>query len=240
MKLSSIKTTLSAGVSALMLVSCAPMDAHKATAEDPYEPFNRQMFAFNEVLDTVLLKPIAQVYRFVVPEVGRKAVSNALQNFYEPVTMMNAFLQGDVDRGFTSFWRFTLNTTLGGAGIYDFAHNNTELKYRPEDFGQTIGVWSNNADSNYLVLPIFGPSTTRDAVGRVADIGLNPWTYALKTGESIGVGVANGIVARENALDLVDEIYANSFDPYATIRSAYLQRRSAQILNTHNPESSEK
>lgn len=239
MKYTSLKASLSAMLAALVLASCAPAATTKTTAEDPYEPFNRQMFAFNEVLDKVLLKPIAQAYRFVVPEIGRKAISNVLQNVYEPVTMVNAFLQGDVDRGFTSFWRFTLNSTLGGAGIYDFAGENTDLKYRPEDFGQTIGVWSHNADSSYLVLPLFGPSTTRDAVGRVADVFTNPWTYGLKTNESIGLAVGNGIVAREDALDLVDEIYANSFDPYATIRSAYIQRRKAQILNTHHSNASE-
>ncbi len=218
------------------LVACAPVQDVATTPEDPYEPFNRQVFAFNEVVDTFVLRPVAEVYRFVLPEVARTGVSNALSNFYEPVTMVNALLQLDGERAMTSFWRFMLNTTLGFGGLYDFAGENTELKYRGEDFGQTIGVWSDNTDSAYLVLPILGPSTTRDAFGRVVDVGLNPWTWALESGESIAIAVTKGVSDREKAIDLIDEIYDTSLDPYTTIRSGYLQRRKAQILNTHNPK----
>lgn len=231
-----LQKSLLAALLAHLLIACAPVQESAATREDPYESFNRQVFAFNEVVDTMVLKPVAQVYRFVMPEVGRKAVSNALRNFYEPVTMANAVLQLDFERAFTSFWRFVINTTLGVGGLYDFAGENTELKHRGEDFGQTMGVWSNSSDSAYLVLPILGPSTTRDAFGRVVDVFLNPWNYGLETWESIAIAGGNGIAAREEALDLVDEIYQTSFDPYATIRSGYTQRRKAQIFNTHEAD----
>jgi phospholipid-binding lipoprotein MlaA len=214
-----------------MLFACAPSNKETAVREDPYESFNRQVFAFNEVVDMVLLEPVARGYRFIVPEVGRKGIRNVLRNFYEPVTMVNAFLQLDGQRGFTAFWRFILNTTLGFGGLYDFAGENTELKYREEDFGQTLGVWADNTDSAYLVIPIIGPSTTRDVFGRVVDVFLNPWTYGLETWESVAIAGTNGISQREQALELVDDIYKTSFDPYATIRSGYLQRREAQILN---------
>ena len=217
-----------------LMIACAPIQ-ERGSAGDPYEPFNRQVFAFNEVVDTLVLRPVANTYRWIVPGYARKAVHNAFRNWYEPVTMINALLQGDVDRMFTSFWRFTLNTTLGFGGLYDFAGENTELKYRQEDFGQTMAVWGNDTQSDYLVLPFLGPSTTRDAFGRVVDVFLNPWVYAIDSEESIAIAIGNGIVQREQILDLTDEIYETSFDPYATIRSGYLQRRKAQILNTHNP-----
>lgn len=213
-------------------VACAPIQDSASVSEDPYEPFNRQVFAFNEVADMLVLKPVAQVYRFVVPEVGRTAIRNALRNFYEPVVMVNAFLQLDPERGFTAMWRFLINTTLGFGGLYDFAGENTELKYRSEDFGQTLGVWAGNDDSAYLVIPFLGPSTTRDAFGRLVDVGLNPWNYGLKTSESIGVAVGKGVSDREHVIDVLDEVYETSFDPYATIRSAYIQNRKAKIRNS--------
>ena len=231
-----IKKTLLAALLAHLLIACAPVQDGASVAEDPYEPFNRQVFAFNEVVDTMLLKPVAQVYRFAVPEVGRKAISNALRNFYEPVTMANALLQLDFEGAMTSMWRFLINSTLGIGGLYDFAGENTELKHRPEDFGQTLGVWGNDTQSDYLVLPILGPSTTRDAFGRIVDVFLNPWTYGLETWESVAIAGGQGIAAREEALDLIDDIYETSFDPYATIRSGYTQRRKAQILNTHEAD----
>ncbi len=223
----------------LGVVACAPIQDHGTLPNDPYEPLNRQIFAFNEVVDMLVLKPVAHTYRFIVPEAGRTAISNALRNFREPVVMINAVLQLDFQRAFTSLWRFLLNSTLGVAGLYDFAGENTELKYRNEDFGQTLGVWAQSTDSDYLVLPILGPSTTRDAFGRLVDVTMDPWTYALDTGESIAIGVTEGISTREELLDTIDDVYETSFDPYATIRSGYLQRRKAEILNTHNPSAAD-
>lgn len=231
-----LKKTVFAAFLMQFMVACAPVDDVASTPEDPYEPFNRQVFAFNEVVDTMILKPVSSVYRFILPEVAQTGVSNALNNFYEPVTMINALLQFDGDRAFTSFWRFVLNTTLGFGGVYDWAGDNSDLKYRSEDFGQTLGVWASDTDSAYLVLPILGPSTTRDAFGRVVDVGLNPWTWALKPGESIGIAVTKGVSDRAEANQLIDDVYETSLDPYATFRSGYLQRRKAQILNTHNPK----
>lgn len=204
--------------------------------QDPHEAFNRQMFAFNEVVDQVVLRPIAATYRYIVPQQGRTAVRNVLRNLGEPVTMVNAMLQGDVERFFTSFWRFVLNSTFGFAGIYDFAGENTPLTYRGEDFGQTLAVWANNTDSSYLVLPILGPSTVRDVFGRVVDIAFNPLTYIDDGRPAVYQGLAQGLATREELLDLTDEIHRTSLDPYATYRSGYLQHRVGQIKNTHNPK----
>ncbi len=201
---------------------------------DPLESYNRAMFAINEGIDTVLLRPIAQGYRFITPEYARKGVNNALRNLGEPIVMVNALLQGDIDRFFTSGWRFILNSTLGFAGVYDFAGEYGGLPYRREDFGQTLGVWMNDTDSTYIVLPIVGPSTVRDTFGRVADIFIDPWRYGLQTDERVAIAVTEAIATREALLDPLDEVYRTSFDPYSTIRSAYQQRRKAQILNRHS------
>jgi phospholipid-binding lipoprotein MlaA len=201
---------------------------------DPLESYNRAMFAINEGIDTVLLRPIAQGYRFITPEYARKGVNNALRNLGEPIVMVNALLQADFDRFFTSGWRFILNSTFGFAGVYDIAGEYGGLPYRREDFGQTLGVWMNDTDSTYIVLPIMGPSTVRDTFGRVADIFIDPWGYGLQTDERVVLAVSEAIAQREALLDPLDEVYRTSFDPYSTIRSAYQQRRKAQILNRHS------
>lgn len=230
-----IKRVVLAVLMMQLMTACAsvpPTDPKR----DPYESFNRQMFSFNEVVDQILLRPIAATYRYVVPQQGRTAVRNVLRNLGEPITMVNALLQGDSQRMFTSFWRFVLNSTFGFAGVYDFAGENTPLTYRSEDFGQTIAVWANDTESNYLVLPILGPSTLRDVFGRVVDIAFNPLTYIEDGTPAIIEGVAEGISKREELLDLTDEIHRTSLDPYATYRSGYLQHRQGQIKNTHNPK----
>lgn len=216
-----------------LVVGCASMEVSNPK-QDPYEPFNRQMFAFNEALDQAILRPVSVSYRAVVPKVGRTAVRNVFRNLGEPVNMVNALLQFDVPQALTSFWRFLLNSTLGLGGIIDFAGESSPLKYRHETFGQTLAVWSDDPDGTYLVLPIFGPSTIRDAFGRVVDVAMDPFTYTIHENVLYGLAVGEGVSDRESALDLTDEIYETSFDPYATIRSGYLQRNRAKILNTHH------
>lgn len=222
--------------SVLLFAACAPVQ-ERGTVEDPLEPLNRQVFAFNEVVDMVVFEPVARTYRFLVPQEGRKAVRNAYRNLQEPVTMANALLQLDGERFFTSFWRFVLNSTFGFGGLYDFAGTYGNLPHRQEDFGQTLAVWANDTDSAYLVLPFLGPSTTRDAFGRVVDIFLDPWTYPLEDEENIALAVGNAISQREALLDPIENVYDTSFDPYATFRSAYQQRRKAEILNRHSGQS---
>lgn len=196
---------------------------------DPIEPFNRAMFRVHEVVDAILLKPIAKVYRAVVPEPVRDGLHNVLVNLTEPVTFANAVLQADPDRAFKSFWRFVLNSTYGFGGIRDFA-GQYGLPHRGEDFGQTLGRYG-SGPGFYLFLPVLGPMNGRDAVGRVVDVVSDPAMY-LTTGywQTAKAG-ANGLDVRERNLDRVDEIYKTSLDPYATIRSAYGQRRDSEIRN---------
>lgn len=222
--------TLLATFSLLMLVACAPAQDVNGGDNDPLEPLNRKIFAFNEVVDGLILKPAAVGYRTIVPEFARKGVNNFLTNLTEPVTMVSALLQADPQRAFTAMWRFIINTTLGFGGVYDFAGDNTELKHRREDFGQTFGVWGAGSGP-YIVLPILGPSSARDVVGKVADVAADPFTWMWEQDESIKRAMASGLNEREKLLDVLDDVYATSLDPYATIRSAYLQRREAEVSN---------
>ena len=197
-------------------------------AGDPIEPVNRGTFAFNEALDDAVLTPISRGYKKVVPEVAREKVGNFFSNLTSPVTFVNSALQGDVNNTFTVFWRFFVNTTFGVGGLYDVA-SEVGLKEKNEDFGQTLGAYGAK-DSSYIVLPILGPSTTRDVFGLVVDALTNPFNY-LSGGTSAALTVGKGIQTRTDALELTDEIDNTSFDPYSTYRSAYIQKRNDMINN---------
>lgn len=195
---------------------------------DPLEPMNRAIHGFNKVVDQALIAPTARVYRTVVPGVVRDRVSNVVRNIQEPVNMVNALIQGDVEHAFTSLWRFVLNTTLGVGGMFDFAGANAGLEYRKEDFGQTMGRYG-VGPGPYLVLPILGPSNFRDALGLAVDILTNPFSYVDDEGVHIARAAATGLDARTAALDFTDDVDTNALDPYATYRSSYDQYRVRQV-----------
>lgn len=209
-------------------INIADAAAQHTEISDPLEGVNRAIYGFNKFLDKVLLKPIAKTYRFIVPEAGRKVVRNVLRNLTEPVTFVNSILQGDVENTFTTFWRFSLNSTFGLGGIFDFAEE-AGLEHRPEDFGQTIGIYG-AGNGPFLMIPVMGPSNTRDAFGAVADAFTDPFNYAHED-FVLGRTVAKGISAREDKLELIDEIERTSLDPYATLRSLYTQKRADDIAN---------
>ncbi len=199
---------------------------------DPAEPVNRAIFKFNNVIDGVLLKPVARGYKYVVPQWGRARVSNALYNLTEPVTVLNSVLQADPQNAFTSLWRFILNSTFGLLGTFDVA-SDFGLKPRQEDFGQTLGVWGWK-DSDYVELPIIGPSTLRDTLGLGVDYVSNPFYNGMVTDNDYVVYGLLGIRlvdTRANYLEVTDQIDRTSLDTYATYRSAYLQKRANDIKN---------
>jgi len=224
-----VTKTLFPVLAALLLVTgCSTKNA-----EDPLETYNRGMFAVNEGIDTVLLRPVAKGYRYITPTPIRSRIGNVSDNLYEPVSMVNSFLQGDFSQGMTNFWRFLINSTVGLGGMHDVAVT-AGLEPRREDFGQTLAVWG--VDSGpYIVLPILGPSNLRDTGGRVADWFADPVTYAVDdTWTSIGIRAGQGVVERERLLDPIDDIYSSSLDPYASFKSIYEQRRAAEITNIHS------
>jgi phospholipid-binding lipoprotein MlaA len=215
-----------AALSALMTAGCATVTAENP---DPYENFNRQMFAFNEGLDRAVIEPVAYGYRAVTNEPVREGVGNFASNLGEPLTFVNHLLQGKLPDAGTTIGRFVVNTTVGIAGVFDPASSMGMLRTN-EDFGQTLGVWG--VDSGpFIVLPFLGPTTTRDIVGKGGDAALNPLNYPqFENDDAIRLGILalGGINAREGAIETIDELRAQ-VDPYTTLRRLYGRTRAADI-----------
>ncbi|MEN3951469.1 VacJ family lipoprotein [Iodidimonas sp. SYSU 1G8] len=223
----------------LLLAGCAsvPTDpAARAEYErlnDPLEPTNRAIFGFNEFLDKALIKPLAEVYHFLLPDFIETRITVFVRNLGEPLTFVNDVLQGEPDRASNTLGRFMANTTFGVAGIFDVA-TDAGMPRHTEDFGQTFGVWG-IGEGPYLVLPIFGPSTLRDGFGTAADMFADPVTIGVNEanvqGLALGRIVLTGLDARARNLQIVDQLRSESLDYYATLRSAYRQNRRSEILN---------
>ena len=209
--------------------------ADNQAANDPIEPFNRAMYAVNDGLDTVLLRPAAKAYQFVVPQPVRTGVRNVLANLRSPVIAANDLLQGNPDRLLVTVGRFMINTTFGLGGIFDVA-GATGMPGHTEDFGQTFASWG-VGEGPYLFVPLIGPSNPRDLVGYGAGLAADPLTWVLanngNTAENIGYARLGLTVldTREGLLETLDSVKATSLDPYATLRSAYRQSRGQQIRN---------
>lgn len=200
-------------------------------ASDPYEDWNRTVHAGNLRTDKFVLRPVAQAYDFVAPALVQHVIGNGLGHLDLANDFANYVLQGDVDRGLNTLGRFTINTLMGAGGLLDPA-TEFGLPKESTDFGITLGTYG-VGEGPYLVLPLLGPSNVRDVAGFVVDRGLSP-TMAFGPLDVPGfVGPAlTGIelVDRRNrAGDLIDQVLYESADSYVTLRSAYLQRRRAQI-----------
>ena len=160
-----------------MLAGCASGGGvdREPNPADPWEGFNRKVFAFNDVLDRYALKPVARGYRFITPDPVETGVGNFFSNLGEPRTVLNSLLQGKVRNASIATSRFLINTTVGVGGLWDVA-SRMEITGQEEDFGQTLGAWGWE-ESRYLVLPLLGPSTLRDTGGLPADMYAYPTTY---------------------------------------------------------------
>lgn len=193
---------------------------------DSLEAINRPIFEFNRVFDMTVLKPIAQGYGEIMPARGRVMVSNFVGNVKEPVTFLNSVVQADPYNSFASLWRFLLNSTVGIGGLFDVA-TEIGLEDRETGFGDTLAIYG-FASGPYFVIPIIGPSTTRDSFGRLGDLVSDPFSYTPDTVIYSIVGVKT-IDTRYHKLKLLDDVYADSLDPYSTIRSGYLQYRASAV-----------
>jgi phospholipid-binding lipoprotein MlaA len=222
----------------LAMAGCAstPSDTDQSTQasdnNDPLESTNRQIFAFNMKLDRYIVKPSAEAYMDVVPEPARNGMHNFLVNLDLPVTFANDVLQGEPDRAGQTFGRFTINSTIGIGGIFDWA-SDMGIPDHTEDFGQTLGVYG-VGEGPYLVLPFFGPDPPRDLAGQVADVFLDPFTY-VKLREhgwySFGRAYFSLLDLRSRNLDTLEDIERSSVDYYASVRSLYRQLRNNEIRN---------
>lgn len=226
------KLLLSAAlISTVGLNACASNDKSYAEAYDPLEPYNRAVFAFNNGVDYVLLDPLTEAYRFVVPDVFRLAISNFLTHIKAPIYLANELLQGDLDGAGLVTTRFVLNTFTGFGGIVDTA-SWEGMTYEPEDFGQTLAVWGVGSGP-YMMLPIFGPSTTRDGFGLLGDMVMDPINWYGWNNEGTDVDMirtgATILSTKDNLIDLQRDLKRNSLDYYAATRSVWLQRRQSLI-----------
>lgn len=199
---------------------------------DPWQGFNRSMFAVHESVDQAVLEPVARGYRAVTPGPVRQGVLNFLRNLRGPVIFANDVLQGEPSRSVTTAARFAVNTTIGIAGIFDPA-SSMGLERHDEDFGQTLAVWGVD-EGPYLFIPLMGPSNVRDTTGRVVDMVFDPLSYL--NGDDAdawraGRGILTGVATREQLLESVDDIRRDSLDPYSTIRSSYELLRASAIQN---------
>ena len=194
-------------------------------AYDPWEPFNRKVFKVNKAFDDAVFKPAARGYVRVVPQPVRRGVGNVINNLRQPVVALNALLQGEPRQAGHAVGRFVLNTTVGVAGIFDVA-SKAKIPYHENDFGQTFATWGWRR-SRYLVVPLFGASTVRDALGRVTstqvDLVRTVWREA-------GWGAAIVIPLHARASALPNEAFSEGApDEYALLRDVFFQRRACQI-----------
>jgi phospholipid-binding lipoprotein MlaA len=200
---------------------------------DPLEPMNRTVYQFNDHFDRVLLKPAATLYNTVTPPPVRGGVKNVFGNFRDVTTTINDLLQAKVSAAFSDSGRVLVNTTVGMFGIFDVA-SRIGLKKHSEDFGQTLAVWG-TGDGPYLVLPILGPSTTRDAVGLIGDYLTDPQFYLFTDSATNDIALTIRIVSVRADLAEGEQIFnAAAIDRYAFLRDAYLQRRH-NLINDGQP-----
>ncbi len=215
---------------ALALLSACAQPPQPVGINDPHEQFNRGVHEFNKAFDSAVFGPAANAYGDGVPEPVRARVQDFASNTSLPSLIVNQILQGRLDDAGHNFARLLLNTTLGIGGLFDLA-TDVGLEERSTDFGETLHVWGVK-EGNYVVMPFFGPSTSRDAVGTVVDFFTNPLSYALPAPERY-VPTAASIVSRfgdrYTYASTIDDLMYNSEDPYTTMRLFYLDARRYEL-----------
>ncbi len=202
--------------------------------DDPLEPFNRAVFAFNRVVDGLVLGPAAELYGLVVPSPARTAISNLLDTLGAPIVFINDILQGERERAGITLSRFLINGSLGFFGLFDMASEFGYVKH-DEDFGQTLAVHG-VGEGPYLVLPILGPSNSRDAIGTLVDSFLfDPVRYLASERLQTVRTATRAVVTRHQLGPSLDELERSSIDYYAALRAVYRQKREAEIRNGRPP-----
>jgi len=205
---------------------------------DPLEPMNRVFFDMNEFLQDYLLRPVTKVYVYL-PAPIRTAFGNALDNLRSPAVLANDLMQGEGGRALDTIGRLAVNSTAGVGGLFDVA-DYLGMEKHEEDFGQTLGTWG-VGEGFYLVLPLFGPSSPRDAFGKlgVDTFLLDPVGMWLNNSDhDEGTGARIGLTALDEysgVMDELEQVKKTSIDYYAAIRSMYRQKRKSEIENG-NPE----
>jgi len=197
---------------------------------DPFEGFNRAIFSFNDGLYDYVLGPVADGYKWVVPNGVRNGISNFFDNIRYPIRFVNQILQGKFAEGMKETGMFLVNTTYGVVGIFDRADEFPGLDVPPEDLGQTFGVWG-IGNGPYIVIPVLGPSTARDIFGRAGDRFADPGSYLgywqwEAAWSARGVDNLNALPGR---VEVYEAITGSALDKYTAVKDGYLQLRKKQV-----------
>lgn len=223
---------------ALLLSGCATTPPGGIARGDPWEQFNRQTFAFNEAVDAVAIKPAAQLYQNLVPQLVRTGVSNVFGNIYDGWTSVNLLLQVKPQAALNMGMRTAVNTVLGIGGLFDVADEAGLDRFTSEDLGQTLGYWGIQSGP-YLVLPLLGPSTVRDTAARLLEIGGEPTNHIwLEPRDHNAVALLQLLNVRASLLAagrVFDDI---ALDKYVLMRDAFLSRRRSLIYDGEPPDDS--
>jgi len=223
-----------------LLAGCASTaDAHKAhtpaAQNDPFEPFNRSMYALNDGLDRAVLKPVATLYRSATPQMARDGVTNFFANLGDLWSFVNNLLQGRGESAFNSIARFGTNTVFGIGGLLDVA-SEAGIARRKQDFGQTLGHWGVSTGP-YLVLPLLGSSTVRDTAALPLDWQGNPLAHVDDVAVRNSLNALRLVDARARLLGATDTLDSVAIDRYSLTRDIYLGlRRSALSSDGHIPD----
>ena len=226
--------TLCASLALAVASGCATTHSNP---DDPLEGYNRAVFAFNDTVDRVVLRPVATAYDKVTPLPVRAGVGNFFGNIEDLWTGANNVMQGKLSEALSDFGRVLVNSTLGILGVFDIA-SEMGLEQHSEDFGQTLGRWG-VGEGAYFVLPIFGPRTIRDSAGLFVDNAVTgSWTGndpTLKSSSSIlrVIDTRASLLAADRVLD------AGALDRYTYVREAYLQRRRYEVFDGRPPRDPE-
>ena len=203
---------------------------------DPLESFNRAMFSFNDGVDKVVLKPVAEGYRSVFPSFLRTGVANFFSNLEDLWIAVNQLLQGKAEKGVSDGWRFAVNTTIGILGLFDVASEFGLYKHN-EDFGQTLAVWGIGSGP-YVVLPLLGSTTLRDGLSRFTlDRRADPVVNVNHVPTRNTLFAERLVSKRADLLELGNVVDEAALDKYSFSRDAYLQRRESLIHDGNPPRS---
>lgn len=217
-----------------VLGGCASIPQDQRDPDDALEIINRPVYDFNEGLDRMALKPVANTYTSYVPHDIQTGVSHFYDNIQYLNTVLNSFLQGKIGQGFSDLARFGINSTVGVLGIFDVA-TPMGLEQHREDFGQTLAVWQ-FGDGDYVVYPVLGPSSVRDTGGIVVNLLTNPILYAAApVAIPLGILEVIDLRARNEGFVRFRDVAAGNLDPYAFTRESYLQHRQSEIYDGNPP-----
>jgi phospholipid-binding lipoprotein MlaA len=224
--------TIALAVLALEMAGCATIPDDQRVESDPWESLNQPLFRANRGFDKVITKPLAKGYDIILPGPVQKGIRNFFTNLTTPRSAINNFLQGKPDRGISEVGRFLFNSTLGIGGLFDVASRAGMEEYR-EDFGQTAAVWG-VPDGPYVMLPLLGPQTLRDAVFLPVDIVVDPLYQYENSSVRDKLYVLRLIELRHRLLS-AEKLLSESKDPYVTLRESYLQNREFEIYDGDPP-----